>query len=258
MRIDWLTSKITLEQFELFLGSYLGDIYDGLLFENNKVTIVTDEQITADQETYILDWLDSVNNKPKEVIVSNVPTVTTQYELNDKDLKLARAYAVVDETHKATLSLKIPGTFGVNGRYITGGYATTEDYDKDDFALVWVSDDDRMVAMAVALAMNPEATEPLPDEVIQGMGVIPGFNIAMPLYPVVKNYYDDDADIDNQGWYFWPVSQGSNLEPVGETEVETLAGFAFIPSGFYLKIQYNRVSKTTGGIRINLFWGRKG
>jgi hypothetical protein len=219
---------------------------------------------TADQTTLNSVMAAYVNVAPPPVIpsvaVSNVPVVTTQYELNNKDLKLARASGEIDPTTSSVLiSMQIPGAWGTGpGRYIEGGYAITEDYDKDDYCLIWVSDDDRNIAMTVALAMNPSATTPVADSVIQGMGVVPGIGFAMPNYPVVKTYYDDNVASANAGWYFWPLAQGDGLPPVGETEVESIAGYAFGPSGLYLKIQYSRATKTTGGIRINFSWARLG
>ena len=197
-------------------------------------------------------------NAINKIVPQNL-LVTTQFELNNKDLKLARACAEVDPaTGQATISMRVPGTFGsADGRYIEGGYATTEDYNKDDYALVWISDDDRNIAMMVALAMNPAATAPVADAIIQGMGVIAAIGMALPNYPIIKTYYDDETPSENSGWYFWPVAQGNNLSAVGETEVESIAGYAFCPSGFYLKIQYCRPSGvTTGGIRINFQWAR--
>ena len=232
-------------------GDALTIFFNADLSEGDKT--ILDGIVTAHDGTPL------PSNTPQPVSIQNIPVVTTQYELNDKDLKLARAMATVDaETHSALISFKVPGTFGSDGRYIMGGYATTEDYDKDDYALVWAGDDDRNIAWAVALAMDPSATAPVSDDTIKGMGVIQGFGLAMPNYPLVKAYYDDEADAGNQGWYFWPVAQGNDLPPVGETEVEAIAGFAFIPSGLYLKIQYVRPeAKTTGSIRINFFWGKK-
>ena len=59
----------------------------------------------------------------------------------------------------------------------------------------------------------------------------------------IKTYYDEDVQAEgltnqNPGWYFWPLAQGDSLQPVGETEVESIAGYAFGPSGLYLKCQY--------------------
>lgn len=229
------------------------------------VTVWFKDVLSTPDETTLDSIMSSYTNpSPKSsvpsVSISNSPVVTTQYELNNKDLKLARAVGEIDpSTSSALITMKIPGSWGTGaGRYIEGGYAITEDYDKDDYCLIWVSDDDRNIAMMVALAMNPSATAPVADAVIQGMGVVPGIGLAMPNYPTIKTYYDDEVGSGNAGWYFWPIAQGDSLPPVGETEVESIAGYAFGPSGLYLKVQYCRTTKTTGGIRINFSWARMG
>jgi hypothetical protein len=190
--------------------------------------------------------------------------VTTQFEYSNKELQLASFSAEVNtSTGIALASILVPGTFGTSeGRYILGGYGITEDYNKDDQALCWVSDNNRNIAWALALASNPDATEPLPDSEVIALGVLPApFNQAFPNYPVIKYYYDSAVATANQGWYFWPTALGNDLGPIGEVEIEAIAGYAFIPAGFFLNIQYNRPASAanngvySGGIRVNLDWG---
>lgn len=184
--------------------------------------------------------------------------VTTQYEVNDKDLKLARGSANVDESKTALISIKIPGIFGSgNGRYIAGGYGISDDYDKDDFALAWISDEDRNIGWAVALSQNQNANAPIPDEVIKGMGYIPGIG-SFPNYPIIKSFNDEDLPKDNRGWYFWSDARGNGQAPCGEVEIEPIAGYGFLPSGFYINISYNRKTLTTGSLRLNIYWGQRG
>lgn len=192
----------------------------------------------------------SNSNKP----ISSI--VTTQFELNNKDLKLAKGTATVDASSKtAIVSVQIPGTFGSgDGRYVAGGYAISGDYKPDDYVTVRVEDIDRLLALAIAQSQNPNATQPLSDQAIQSMGVIPGLG-AFPNYPIVKSYTDDDLSAVNQGWFFWPLAQGNNLPPVGECEVEPIGGYGFLPSGFYLKIVYYR-SVTIGNLQVNFYWGK--
>lgn len=197
------------------------------------------------------------------VVVDSGPGATevvTQYEKNDKDLKLARAVVELDNSNQGIMSVKIPGTFGsADGRYVAGGYAISEDYNKDDFISVFVEDTDRLIAIAIANAMNSAVTTPLPDQLIQQMGVLPApFNIAFPNYPIVKSYTDDELAPENQGWYFWANALGNALQPNGECEVEPIGGYGFIPSGMHLKLVYTRPQNvTTGGCRVNIYWGKK-
>lgn len=188
----------------------------------------------------------------------NPNEVVTQYEKNDKDLKLAKGVAEVGEDGKATVYIQVPGTFGsAEGRYVTGGYGISEDYNPDDYCKVDIEDKDRILAMMIARMMNPEATEPVSDATVQGMGEIPGVG-AFPAYPTVKSYTDDEQPEEHQGWYFWPLAQGGSLPPVGEVEVNPIGGYGFLPAGFYIKIIYCRpAGVTTGKVRINVDWGKK-
>lgn len=202
----------------------------------------------------ILNSLMSAYIDPPPTIPTNI--VTTQFELNNKDLKLARGTATVDETQKAIVSIKVPGTFGeTDGRYVAGGYAITEDYQKNDYATVRVEDTDRLIAWAVAQSQNPDASEPVSDEIIKGMGIIPFIGESLTNYPIVKSYTDDDLSPINQGWYFWPLAQGNGLPPVGECEIEPIGGYGFLPSGLYLVITYNRTINT-GSVNVNIWWGK--
>lgn len=195
-------------------------------------------------------------NLTTPVIVQNVPIVTTQYELDDKDLKLARAMATINpSTLSATIALQIPGTFGsTDGRYVAGGYAISEDYDKDDYITVRIIDTDRLIAQAIQAA---ESLSTMPtDAQIQAMGTIPNFG-AFPAYPVVKSYTDDDLPAANQGWYFWANAIGNNVQPNGECEVEPIGGYGFLPAGFFIVMTYVRTTLTTGSFRVNFYWGKK-
>lgn len=180
----------------------------------------------------------------KDVTGSSV--ITTQYEMNDKDLKLARSAAQVDNNGKALAIIKIPGIFGSkDGRYIAGGYAISEDYNKDDFVTVWVEDTDRLICAA-----NGLPTDGTGDATMKESGY--------PQYPIVKSYTDDDAPAENQGWYFWPLVQGNSLPAAGECEVDPVGGYGFIPAGLYVKIQYQRPTGViSGSVRINFWWGKK-
>lgn len=196
-------------------------------------------------------------NIPQPVLVQNTPTVTTQYELNDKDLKLAKAMGTIDPaTKKADIALQVPGGFGSgNGRYVAGGYAISEDYDRDDYVTVRIEDRDRYIAQTIK-AMASLSAVPTDAEVI-AMGTIPGVG-AFPNYPVVKSYTDDDVPEANRGWYFWSNALGNSQAPNGECEVEPIGGYGFLPAGFYIVMTYVRATKTTGSMRVNFYWGKLG
>lgn len=196
-------------------------------------------------------------NAINKIVPQNL-LVTTQYEMNDKDLKLAKSAAAVGENGIAVVSIRVPGTFGSeDGRYVAGGYAIAEDYHRDDYITVHITDTDRLIALVLAQSQDPNATTPLTDDQVKGLGVIPGFG-AFPTYPVVRSYTDDDLPAENQGWYFWANAIGNNVNANGECEVEPIGGYGFLPSGFYIVLTYYRGGKlTTGSCRVNFYWGRK-
>ncbi len=184
--------------------------------------------------------------------------VTTQFEKNDKTTKLAKAKAEVDpNTKTATVLVKVPGEAGSSeGRWISGGFAISEDYDKNDYVTVRIKDEDRMLAWQVALSQDPNAVAPLSDQDMATIGTLPGIG-DISKYPYIRSYTEEEMEPENEGWFFWPLAMGNNLPPAGETEVEALGGYGFIPSGFYLEIKYYRVVLTTGSIRVNLEWGKQ-
>jgi hypothetical protein len=197
-------------------------------------------------------------NSVIEIDGGTAMNVITATEQTDKDLKLARGVQEVGSNNTATISIKIPGTFGSSdGRYVKGGYAITEDYNKDDYVTVTVQDTDRIVALLVAQSQNPAATTPLSDMAMQALGAIPGFG-TFPNYPEIKAYIDEELPTANQGWYPWPLAQGNSLPPVGKIDLEPLGGYGFLPAGLYIQIIYHRPSGiNTGGIRVNFWWGKK-
>src|SRR5690348_862004 len=127
MLADWADVKSVLvgrnlsAQYTIIGTNYWIKAIDGA-FEID--CILPTDTGNSDTEDFVTNFLPNAN-KPSVRVIEGV--VTTQYELNDKDLKLARATANVDSgTHSALISFKVPGTFGSDGRYIMGGYATTE------------------------------------------------------------------------------------------------------------------------------------
>lgn len=252
-KVSWATFKnfITsrMVQVNFFEDSASYEIYaiDSILAVNCNLRKNTEEAS---------DFEENLKNNSNKKLEN---TVTTQYELNDKTLKLARGKCDTDENGYGVIYLKVPGQFGSGqGRYVIGGYGISETYDKDDYVIVMVEDKDRIIAWMVAQAIDPNATEPVADEMIQGMGVIGAIGEAFPQYPMIRSYTDEEIDEVNKGWYFWPLAQGNNLPPAGEIEVNPIGGYGFIPSGFYIKLIYQRPEGApAGSMKANIDWGRK-
>lgn len=181
--------------------------------------------------------------------------VTTQFELNNKDLKLAKCKGSIDsQTKQAIIYLLIPGEFNVDdGRWVAGGYATLDTFDPDDSVSVYVEDKDRLFCSALGLA-----TDGSDDATIREMGVLPApIGVAFPDYPIVKSYTDDEQSSENQGWYFDPLARGGTEEAVGYCDIEPIAGYGHVPAGLYLKMIVTRTTLTTGVARISVWWGKK-
>lgn len=256
INLDWSGIKQFIVQRSVGLqcvdinGRYYLWAFDGPMY----VTCAIEKSDPAgdDQADFEQNYRAYVNASPKA-------EVTTQYETDDKDLKLAKGKADVGQDGTAAVAIKVPGTFGSrDGRYVAGGYAISEDYNKDDYCTVRVEDKDRIIAMIVAQTLDPNATQPVADQVIQGMGVIPGIGEAFPEYPIVKNYTDSELAPENQGWYFWANALGNTAVPNGECEVEPIGGYGFLPAGFYIIVQYFRPQgTTTGSVRVNFYWGKR-
>lgn len=87
MKIDWSTAKITLTEFELFLKGYIPSVYDGCLLENNRLTIVTTEDLSQAQQDYIEDYYFKVNNKPRDVSIASAPSFGAKTFYQDGVLK---------------------------------------------------------------------------------------------------------------------------------------------------------------------------
>lgn len=176
--------------------------------------------------------------------VQETTLVTTQYELNDKDLKLARGECAIDpDTKSATVYIPVPA----GGRYMAGGDGFLDSFDWGDYAIVDIEDKDRLLAhlAGIEMSLGRDAT----DEEMQAAS-------EFTAYPIVKSFTDYALNASNQqGWYFWP--EPINQTSYGVIEVEPIGGYGFVPEGFYIKIKAIRANMTTGMFRCNVFWGKK-
>jgi hypothetical protein len=150
---------------------------------------------------------------------SNKQIVQTQFEREDLTLKVACAKATVDENSVATIEFLIPGVMASGeGRYISGGYCFFDVNTPGDLVYeIAVVDKDNVLGY--------------------------GDNT------VLRTYYDDEADSENQGWYI------TTTRPL---EIETLGFYGFIPSELYLVIKAKKANNiTTGTFYVNIEYGKK-
>ena len=155
--------------------------------------------------------------------IGDIQEVITQYELNDKDLKIASCECSFDINGLATMSLKVPGTPGTTeGRYVAGGYA---------FSDIWTKGD-RLYKVQIVDVDN-----------ILGYGP----------NTVVKTYHDEEVDDANAGWRMWQTEQLG-----GEVEIDPIGGYGFIPAGLYLQVIFKKATNGTASwIACDVWWGKK-
>lgn len=176
----------------------------------------------SDTADFVANYKSKGNQKPNSI-------VTTQFELDNKDLKVVCKFSDVDTgTGLSTLEFLVPGTFNgldkktCNGRYLGGGTVFfTEAHAGDKVTKIEVVDIDN----------------------IFGYGA--GF--------IIKTYHDDEAPSDEQGWFI-PHGQGAQY-----LTAETLGGYGWIPSGLYLRLVGKKSdSHYSGKFFTNVFWGKLG
>lgn len=153
--------------------------------------------------------------------------VVTQFEKNDKDLKLASGEAAVDANTGAAV-IEIP--VGSGGRYIDEGVAWFDVPHAQD----------RITAIEGVTAVD------LPADAL-----FPGCP-ALPAGTSVKTYHDDEISAEFQGWRI-PFKRG-------HIEIDTMAGYGFIPEVLKLKITAKKGGDApfTGSLFVNVKWGKKG
>lgn len=217
MNITWTQIKAVADSRGLSLQWVLvGDNYwikaiDGM-FEIE--CLIPSDPGHIDTAEFLASYADSGNARP-------LHQVTTQFEKNDKDLKIASIIGNVDGNGDVEMTLQIPGTPGTaDGRWINGGTAFFHTPHSGD----------RVTACEVV---------DLDDLLGAGAGY------------VVKTFHDQDVDANNQGWRI-PTKRGL-------VEVETMGGYGFIPAGLYIRIKGKKGEGiTTGTLCINMEWARSG
>jgi hypothetical protein len=140
---------------------------------------------------------------------------------------------VTDENGEAEVCIPIPS----NGRFIAYGDAEFEVRDFGDrIDVIEVTDLDRVIAWSIALAQDPNATEPVSDATVIALGdQIPGG--PFPSYPVLGHY--DERGFPNP----MPANSKGNISggigmtyQYGVTEAKPIAGYGSLPGLMYLRI----------------------
>jgi hypothetical protein len=150
--------------------------------------------------------------------------VVTEFELDDKILKLASAEGEFDGSGDCVLEIKVPGDFDPEnpGRYIAGGYASIDQYG-------W---GDRCTAVDIVDK----------DDIV-------GYGAGM----VLETYHDDDVVEDHKGWRFYAAEGGTS-----EIEIEPIGGFGKILGSLYIRVTFKKKTGNPGTkVHVNLWWAEK-
>lgn len=191
---------------------------------NNSIllsAIGAGDAIVNDGTSDIIDVNDAIN-----YLKGNLPTeVVTQFEKDDKILKLARGSGTVDGNGQAIIEVTVPGTFnGIDPNTADGRFV--------DAGRIWISeaqDGDYVKKVEIVDASN---------KIGYGAGV------------VIGRWHDDEAAADNEGWWI--------PKTAGGVSVDSMGGYGFIPSEMVLRITVQRPQGvTTGTAYLNLKWGKQ-
>lgn len=169
------------------------------------------------------DGASDISDIAKQIsyIKNGLPSeVTTQFEKNDKTLKMCSAACDFDANGVALMSIKVPGTYGTDVRFISGGELWTSDQHKDD----------RVLEVSIVDVDN-----------ILGYGA----------NTVIQTYHDTDVPEAQQGWRI-PFKRG-------QVDAETIGGYGVIPAELYLSIKViTGHGNATGTAYVNIEWGSQG
>jgi hypothetical protein len=143
--------------------------------------------------------------------------VTTQNEKDDKTIQIISFKSISDNDGYISTSLRVPGTFnGINGRFIDGGTAFFGTH----------TNGDKIISIDVIDRDN-----------VLGYGVD----------VVLSSFHDDEAEIENKGWY---------IGPSGLIKVPKIGGYGFVLSGLYFRVRAQKGTPSVDTLYINISWAK--
>jgi hypothetical protein len=158
--------------------------------------------------------------------------VITLFEKNDKDLKCCSGTVQVDPaTGIGVVEIQIPAT----GRWMNRGNA-----------FFTATEPNRATGIEVCT----------PPTGLPANTLYPGQPALPPGYPL-KSYHDDEMPAVNQGFRVPAIASGALA---GVSDVETLAGYGWIPGGLVVRItgKMSGVAPFSGWFSINMENGKNG
>jgi len=169
----------------------------------------------ADNIDWESNYASRANKSPKSKVL-------TEFELEDKVLRLASIEGTFDVDGLCVLEILVPGTF-------------------DPF------NPSRLIAQAYLL----ENVFGWGDRLIEVNIVDKDNVIGYGANTVIEIYHDAEVPAANKGWRFYPTEQG-----MGEIEIEPVGGFGRIPGGVYIQAKVQRaVGNTATKLIADVWWG---
>jgi hypothetical protein len=226
--------KASIQYIELD-SSYIIWCFDGPMYVTCEVVKDTDD--CADFEG---NYKNSANVTPKN-------DVTTAYEKSDKTLRCVCAFAETDTNGVVEFCIPVPST----SRWIAYGDIEFKNREFGDYvSTIELTDLDRLLAMQVALGIDPNATQPVDDATAAAA-------LGMPLYPVL-GHYDERGMPD-------PLPTNAKGNPRGGismsfqysiTEAEPIGGYGQMLGGMYLRILAKKKTASAGQeCQLSIDWG---
>lgn len=181
-----------------------------------KVTcLIPNDEADANFIDWDTNFAANANKSPKAKVL-------TEFELEDKVLRLASIEGEFDVNGECTLEIKVPGSF-------------------DPF------NPNRLIAQAYIL----EDVFGWGDRLLE-VNIIDKDNVAgYGADVVLERYHDHEVPADNKGWRFYPTEN-----EMGEIEIEPVGGFGRIPGGVYIQAKFKRKAGNTASKLIaDVWWG---
>lgn len=227
IEVGWSTLKEFVDERSLSIQwvdidvKYLLCAMDGPFCLNSEIK--KENPANSDQTDFENNYKTIGNKSPKSQVV-------TQYELDNKSLRTIAVFCQTNSSGIAKVSIKIPS----NGRYVAYGDAEFEEKEFGDYiSKIEVSDLDRLIAWQMALAQDPNATNPVDDSVVQANGY--------PLYPCLEHY--DERTIETSSNTAGTIVGGMTMNFQGQpSEAQPVGGYAFLPGDMYFIIECKKVT----------------
>jgi hypothetical protein len=197
--------------------------------------IKKEDPANEDQTDFETNYIANSNKPPK----SNVVTAS---EVNDKTLRTFCVFNETDANGQAEFIVLVPQS----KRYVAYGDIEFEQRHFGDYvSKIEVVDIDRLIAWQTALAINPAATEPVADEIVQANG--------FPFYPVI-GHYDEKATASMQNDNTVGTLKGGMAMTFayGLTEAQPIGGYGELPGGFYFRVCAQKAQGHGAGYKCQL------